>query len=100
MSDLAIIVVGPDAMRARSALGMAAAAAALGRRSTVLFDSGSVAALAWLVEPLATALDMGVAVTACATALADLDIKLPEGIEAGGMLAFLSANRNAQLVAV
>lgn len=100
MTGIAVVIIGPDAMRARSALGMAAAAAALGRKAAVLFDGGSVAALAWLAEPLATALEMGVVVSACATGLADHGIALPEGIEVGGMLAFLSANRTAQLVAV
>ena len=100
VNGLAVVVVGPDPARARSALGLAAAAAALGRKTAVLFDGGSVSALAWLSEPLATALDLGVSVTACATGLADLDITPPEGVETGGMLAFLAANRQSELLAV
>lgn len=100
MTPLAVIVVGPDPVRARAALGIAAAAAALGRETAVLFDRAAIPALADLGEALATTLALGVAVTACATGLADLGATLPEGVVAAGMVGFLAANPDAQLLAV
>lgn len=100
MTGLAVIVVGADADRARAALGIACAAAALGRETSVLFDHASISTLSRLDEALATALGLGVAVTACATGLADLGVQLPAGIEAGGIVGFLAANLDAQLLAV
>ncbi len=100
MSNLAVIVVGGDAGRARSALGIAAAAAALGRTSAVLFDGPSVGCLGDVADALSTALEMGVAVTACATGIADCGQPVPAGVETGGMIAFLSLHRDAQVLAV
>ena len=100
MTGLAIIVVGPDPERALAALGIAAAAAALGRETAILFDSASISTLSGLGEALATTLALGVAVTACATGLADRGVQLPAGVEAGGMVGFLAANPSAQLLAV
>ena len=50
---------------------------------------------------LATALELGVGVTACQTGLADAGIAaadLPPGIAAGGMVSFLAAAGDAQIV--
>ncbi len=100
MTGLAIIVVGADPERAQAALGIASAAAALGRETAILFDKASISTLSGVVEALATALALGVAVTACATGLADLGVQLPAGVEAGGMVGFVAANPDAQLLAV
>lgn len=100
MSRLAIIVIGSDALRARSALAIASAAAALDRDAALLFDGDSVTTLAWLADPLATALALGVRVTACATGLADHGIPLPQGLEAGGLVGFMTANAGAELLTV
>lgn|GEM_PF-2821446 len=100
MSGLAIIVVGPDPARARRALGIAAAAAALGREAALLFDGDSVTALPAVAEPLATALAMGVRITACATGLADHGIALPAGLDAAGLIGFMTVNTGAELLTV
>ncbi len=100
MSGLAVIVVGPDVDRARTALSIVAAAAALGRDAALLFESASLATLPEIVEPLATALALGVKVSACATGLAERGGASPEGIAASGMVGFLAANPDAQLLAV
>ncbi len=102
MTGLAIIVVGPDPARARTALSLAACAATLGRAVSILFDGASVTALRdpALVDALGTARDMGVALTACASGLADTGMPLPPGFASGGMMGFLSLHRDAQLVTV
>ncbi len=100
MTPLAIIVVGPEAGRAAAALGIASAAAALGRDVALLFDGVSVGTLAGLADTLATTLALGVAVTACATGLADRGVAPPAGVATGGVIAFLAANAGAELVAV
>ena len=43
---------------------------------------------------------MGVALTACASGLADTGTPLPPGFASGGMMGFLALNRDAQLVTV
>lgn len=100
MTALAIVVAGADPDRARTALTIAAAAAALGRDVAMLFDGASVATLPDLGEPLATALGLGVRITACATGLADRGIVPPDGLDSGGMVGFLSVNAAAHLLAV
>ncbi len=102
VTRLAIIVAGDDRDRARTALSLATCAAALGRGAAMLFDGASVACLAdpALADALATARDLGVALTACASGLADTGAALPPGIASGGMMGFLSDNRDAQLVTV
>lgn len=100
MTPLAIIVVGPDPERARAALGIAAAAAALGRETALLFDGASIPALLEAGDALATALGLGVPVMACATGLADHGLAAPDGVATGGMIGFLAANPQAQLLAV
>ena len=100
MTPLAIVVAGPDPARARTALDLAAAAAALGRPVAMLFDGASVGLLPALAEALATALDLGVAVTACTTGLALSETQLPQGVIPGGMVSFLQANPGANLTVV
>ena len=100
MQPFAIIVseAGP---RLTTALTLAAAAAALGRDVAILFDGPSVAALVHPGPLLAAALDLGVRVTACQTGLADARIAvaaLPAGVMTGGMVAFLAAATDAQLL--
>jgi len=95
------IVVSEDGPRLATALTLAAAAAALGRAVTMLFDGASVAALARADPLLATALDLGVEITACQTGLADAGIHaadLPPGVTSGGMVAFLGQASEAQLL--
>jgi peroxiredoxin family protein len=97
---LAIVVseVGP---RLATALTLAAAAAALGRDVAMLFDGASVAALIRPDPLLAAAFDLGVRVTACQTGLAGAGIaanELPPEVTTGGMVAFLGAAGDAQIV--
>ena len=100
MQPFAIIVseAGP---RLTTALTLAAAAAALGRDVAILFDGPSVGALTMPDPLLAAALDLGVRITACQTGLADAGIAaagLPAGVMTGGMIAFLAAAADAQLL--
>ena len=100
LTPLAIIVAEPGP-RLATALTLAASAAALGRSVSVLFDGASVAALAAPNPLLAAALDLGVAVTACQTGLADAAMTaadLPAGVVPGGMIGFLTQVGDAQLL--
>jgi predicted peroxiredoxin len=95
------IVVGETGPRLATALTLAAAAAALGRDVTMLFDGASVTALAAPDALLATALDLGVGIVACQTGLADAGIaaaNLPPGVVTGGMVSFVAAAGDAQLL--
>lgn len=106
VTPLAIIVAEPAGARLLTALTLAAAAAALGRNVAILFDGGSVVALGPAAEPgiaaaIATARDLGVAMTACQSGLAAAGLgadTLPEGAVAGGMISFLQAHADAQLL--
>ena len=106
MTPLAIIVTEPAGARLLGALTLAAAAAALGRDVAMLFDGGSVVALGPAAEPgiaaaLATARDLGVSITACQSGLAAAGLAataLPEGTVGGGMIGFLAAHVDAQLL--
>lgn len=100
MQRLAILVSAPGP-RLATALTLAAAAAALGREVTMLFDGVSVVALKQPDPLLAAALDLGVGVTACQTGLADAGMTpadLPTGVATGGMVGFLAAAADAQLL--
>ena len=97
---LALIVVEANPVRAQAALAIAAAAAALGREVTLLFDGPSAALLDDLGEALTTAQELGVQITACATGLSDLGRPPPPGIATGGLVAFLAASGDAQPVIV
>ncbi len=95
------IVVGEAGPRLATALTLAAAAAALGRDVTMLFDGASVTALVAPDAALATALDLGVRVVACQSGLADAGIAaadLPPGVVTGGMVSFVAAAGDAQLL--
>jgi predicted peroxiredoxin len=95
------IIVSADGARLATALTLAAAAAALRRSVTMLFDGASVTALAAPDPLLAAALDLGVRVTACQTGLADTGMSaadLPPGVTSGGMVAFLAQAGDAQLL--
>ncbi|MDO6413382.1 DsrE family protein [Sphingomonas sp. BIUV-7] len=91
---LTIIVSGPDPDRLRSALGIAAAEAALGGKVRLFFDAGSVSLLAALpaaLQPLRdAALDLGVQVFVCQTGLAEQDIRLDPRFEAAGLVALMA----------
>ena len=100
MSPLAIIVSEPGA-RLTTALTLAASAAALGRTVSLLFDGNSVATLAASGPLLAVVVDLGVAVTACQTGLADAGLStadLPVGVVTGGMVGFLAQVGDAQIL--
>ncbi|MGI4877369.1 MAG: hypothetical protein ACRYG4_07775 [Janthinobacterium lividum] len=86
---------------------LAAAAAALGRHVTMLFDGASVAALAYHATDegtatlLASAQELGVVITACQTGLALSDMNVGDlraGVNAGGMVGFLASAGGAQLL--
>ncbi|QYE35066.1 DsrE family protein [Polymorphobacter sp. PAMC 29334] len=97
------IVVSEAGPRLATALTLAAAAAALGRDVSMLFDGASVAVLAPPGPLLGTALELGVRMTACQTGLADAGIdaaRLPSGVATGGMIGFLAALGDAQLLLV
>ncbi len=100
MSPLAIIVTERGA-RLTTALTLAASAAALGRTVSLLFDGNSVAAFATSDPLLTVAIDLGIAVTACQTGLADAGLSaadLPAGVVTGGMVGFLAQVGDAQLL--
>lgn len=96
------IVVAEAGPRLDTALTLAAAAAALGREVTMLFDGASVAALVPPADPLlAAALGLGVRVTACQTGCAAAGLALADlvdGVEPGGMVGFLAQAGAAQLL--
>ncbi len=84
-----------------TALRLAAAAAALGRVVTMLFDGASVVALAAPDPLLTTAIDLGVSVTACQSGLTEAGmsaIDLLPGVTTGGMVSFLAQAGDAQLL--
>ena len=96
-----MIVVSSGGSRLTTALTLAAAAAALGREVTMLFDGASVTALLAGDELLATALDLGVRIVACQTGLAEAGIAataLPAGVVTGGMVSFLADAGDTQLL--
>jgi predicted peroxiredoxin len=101
MSGLALIVT--DRARMAGGLRLAAAAAALGRPVSMLFDGDTVGALVvrapapWVTEALA----MGVQMTACQTGMAEAGIDAPSllaGVETGGLIGYLAAVGDAQLI--
>lgn len=100
LTGLAIVVAEPGP-RLTTALTLAAAAAALGREVTMLFDGASVAALRPPADPLiAAAQDLGVRIMACQSGLAAAGLAigdLVDGVEAGGMVGFLQRAGAAQL---
>jgi predicted peroxiredoxin len=115
---LAILLSEANHARLHAALTLACAAAALGRPVRLFFHGESVAALAperhWqgdatfraaglpsVGELVASALELEVAMMACQTGLQLLRLSaasLPEGVETGGMVAFLADARDDQLL--
>lgn len=111
MRELRIVVATADPERFRGALMLAAAQAALGGAATLFLqldavallrapvsapqdDTHGCAGLPTLATLLADALALGVAVTACQSGLALTGLSaadLPDGVEAGGPVAFLQA---------
>jgi predicted peroxiredoxin len=117
--SLALIFAEANHARLHAGLSLAASAAALGRPVRLFFHGESVAALQpgrhWagdetcaaagvptVAELLATALGLGLPVMACQSGLHLCGLSaatLADGIEAGGMIAFL-ADAKADEVAV
>ncbi len=115
---LAVVLSEANHARLHAALTLACAAAALGRPVRLFFHGESVAALTpgrhWqgdtayraaglpsVGELVENALALGVAAMACQTGMQMIGVtaaSLPEGIEAGGMVAFLADARDDELV--
>ena len=104
---LALIIAEAREARIDAALSLACAAAAMGREVRLFFHGESVAALVSPSERIAGLLDgareLGIPAMACQTgldtaALAAAD--LPQGVETGGLIAFLAASGDAQLTVV
>lgn len=112
---LALIFGEASHARLHAALTLACAAAALGRPVRLFFHGEAVAALspsrhwagdataglATVADLLASALDIGVSVMACQSGLHLCGLtpaQLADGIESGGMVAFLADARGDQLL--
>ena len=115
---LAVVLSEANHARLHAALTLACAAAALGRPVRLFFHGESVAALTperhWqgdiayraaglpsVGELVENALGLGVVAMACQTGMQMIGVtavSLPEGIEAGGMVAFLADARDDELV--
>jgi hypothetical protein len=93
MMGLSIIVAGPDVVRFRSALTLAAAQAALGGRTRLLLDSAAVGLAAKPDELLDSCLELGAAVTLCQSGLALAGLEatgLDPRFDYGGMVGWLA----------
>lgn len=93
MRGLGVIVAGPDPVRFRSALTLAAAQAALGGRTRVLLDSAAVGLAAAPDEILESCFDLGVAVMLCQSGLAMAGLEaagLDSRFDYGGMVGWLA----------
>ena len=120
MRGLTILLAGPDADRLRSALGLAAAQAALGGAARLFLDGAAVALLApplaapddaahaaaglpTLAELVDTACTLGVSVTLCQSglALAGLDATTIDArFATGGLTGLLATIGEDRLVAL
>ncbi|WP_294392891.1 DsrE family protein [uncultured Sphingomonas sp.] len=112
VTPLAVLVSSDDPARLRTALGLAAAQAALGGRASLFFDALAVPVLGRceqvrsddlpsLAALLDTCLDMNVAVTVCQTGLAAAGLRaedLDPRLTFGGMIGLLSVLPDARLV--
>jgi predicted peroxiredoxin len=91
---LTIIVSGADPDRLRSALGVAAAEAALGGRVRLFFDAGAVPLLRVLpspIEPMLEAgIELGIHVSVCQTGLAEQGITLDPRFQPGGLVTLMA----------
>jgi len=105
MRRLTLIAASGDAERLRAGLEVAASAAALGRPVRMflqgpavrLFDEPGLAAL------LEEARALGLAITACQTALAAAELRadeLPAGVETSGLIALLAGAEDDQLLMI
>lgn len=119
-TPLAIIFSEPAHARSHAALTLACSSAALGRRVHLFFHGEAVTILEphrrWrgdetlaavgisgLSELLGSARDLGVAMMACPSGLHLCGITanlLPDGVETGGMMAFLASAPGAQIIVV
>ncbi len=96
---LTILVAGDDADRFACALTLACASAALGGRTRLYLHGRAVTRLA-AGDLVDTARELGVAVIACQTALADTATTLPPWAEGGGMVGLLADLGDDRLVAL
>jgi len=104
LSGLAIIVATPDARRFRTALTLAAAHAALGKRTSILLDGEAVALAS---DPprdlLETCLELGATITLCQSGLAAAGLDaaaLDARFDYGGMVGLLAGLGDDRLVVV
>ena len=115
---LALVFAEANHARLHAGLTLACSAAALGRPVSLFFHGESVAALSpgrhWqgdaaleaagiptIATLLASAADLGIAATACQSGLHLCGLSaaaLPDGIDSGGMVAFIAAAADAELV--
>lgn len=88
LRGLTIVVVGADPARFGAALTLANAQAALGGRARLYLHDAAVTLS--FTGPLAeAALELGVSVIACQTALEEHGVPLSQGAEGGGMIGLL-----------
>ena len=98
MPGLRLILTAHAGERSAAAIEAAAATAALGRPVAILLRGEAVALPDTQIAMLR---DLGVRIVACQTAMAQAGIAapmLPPGVEPGGMIAFLSEDRDCQLL--
>ena len=103
LRGLTIIVATADAERFDAALTLASAHAALGGRTRLYCHDRAVGLLIGSAPLLATAREIGVALVACQTGLANAGIahdSLPPATEAGGMVGILAALDDDRLVVI
>ncbi len=103
MQGLTIIVATGDAARFQAALEVAAANAALGRRTRLFLQSEAVQLLRSVDDQhlLGEAIALGATVTACQSGLALAGMSaeaLPEGVDTGGLVELLSSRGDDQLL--
>jgi peroxiredoxin family protein len=93
MRGLGIIIAGTDVARYRIALTLAAAQAALGGRTRILFDGESVCFATSLDELLESCLELGANVMLCQSGLAAAGLeadRLDPRFAYGGMVGWLA----------
>jgi predicted peroxiredoxin len=111
MQGLSMIVATDDARRFHAALEVAAASAALGRQTRVFLQAQAVSlvgdesdappGLPSAQEMLNEALALGVRISACQSGLALARVEagaLPTGVETEGLVSFLVAAKDDQLL--
>jgi predicted peroxiredoxin len=105
MSGLTIIVASGDPARFAAALEIAAANAALGRRTRLFLQSDAVQLLrqdaASNTELLGEAIALGASITLCQSGLALAGMtadRLPAGVETGGLVELLATSGDDQLL--